>query len=105
VPWLAELGLMTICLTRVLVTSSLVTRVLVKGGVVHQHPVVRQSLVRDRVAELRHSAEASTPMRGEERWHRLVAAGRRGTGWLLIDMGLRLAMPRGGTNHRVARGQ
>ena len=71
----------------------------------HQHPVVLEALARDRVAELRHSASATTHMRGEKRWHRLVAAGRRGTGWLLIDMGLRLALPRGGTNHRVARGQ
>jgi hypothetical protein len=72
---------------------------------VHQHPAVLEALARDRVAELRHSGWATARVRREKRWHGLVAAARRGTGWLLVDMGLRLAVPRGGASRRVARGE
>lgn len=71
----------------------------------NQHPAVLQTLIRQRVAELCQSAEATAHVRREKRWHRLVAATRRGTGWMLVDVGLRLAVPRGATNHRVAGGQ
>jgi len=72
---------------------------------VYQHPAFHQALMRDRVTELRDSAGATAHIGREKRQHELVAAARRGTGWLLVDMGLRLAMPRGGADHRVARGQ
>jgi hypothetical protein len=72
---------------------------------VHQHHAVLEALGRDRVAELRHSARATTPIRREPRRPKFVAAARHGTGWLLVDMGLRLAMPRAGTEHPIARGQ
>ena len=71
----------------------------------HQHPAVLETLVRDRVAELRHSAQATGRMRRVNRWNRLAASIRRGTGWLLVDMGLRLAVPRRARNHRVAGGR
>lgn len=70
----------------------------------HQHPALVEALISDRVAELRNGGWATAHMRRQKRWHELVAAARRGTGWLLVDMGLRLAVPRAGTNRRVARG-
>lgn len=71
----------------------------------HQHPVVLEALMRDQIAERRHSAGATAHVRSNERWHGLVDATRRATGWLLVDVGLRLAVPRGTTNRRVAGGQ
>ena len=65
----------------------------------HQHPAVQDAVVRSRVDELRHSAGVPTSIR---RRFRLVAAARHGTGWLLVDMGLRLAMPRAGAKHSIA---
>ena len=61
--------------------------------------------MRDRVAELRDSAAKTAIIPREPHPHRLVAAIRHATGWLLVDIGLRLAAPRGGTNHPVARPQ
>jgi hypothetical protein len=54
-------------------------------------PAVVEALVRDRVLELRRSADGRTRGRREKRRHRATAA----TGWLLVDVGLRLAVPRG----------
>jgi hypothetical protein len=71
---------------------------------VHQHHALLEALGRDRVAELRHSAGASAHIRREPRWYRPVAAARRQTGWLLVDMGLRLAVPRAGVKPPIARG-
>lgn len=70
----------------------------------HQHPALVEALISDRVAELRQRGRAPAHMRRERRCHGLVAAARRGTGWLLVDMGLRLAVPRAANNHRVALG-
>jgi hypothetical protein len=72
---------------------------------VYQHPVLVDALIRDRVAELRHDAGASACVQTDKRRHKLIAAARRGTGWLLIDMGLRLAMPRTSTNSPITPGQ
>jgi hypothetical protein len=72
---------------------------------VYQHPTLLEALTRDRVAEFRRSAEATGDSRRAKRRHNVVETARRGTGWLLVDLGLRLAMPRGGTNGPVARGQ
>ena len=65
----------------------------------HQHPAVHDAVVRRRVDELRHSAGALTHIR---HGFRLVAAARHGAGWLLVDMGLRLAMPRAGARQSIA---
>lgn len=70
----------------------------------HQHPALVEALIGDRVDELRHSDWATARLRYEKRWHGLVTATRRGTGWLLVDMGLRLAVPRADTDRRVAHG-
>jgi hypothetical protein len=73
---------------------------------VYQHPALLEALMRERAAELRRDGAGETArIRREKRRHKLVAAARHGTGWLLVDMGLRLAVPRGGTNHPVARGR
>jgi len=72
---------------------------------VHQHPAVLETLVRDRVAELRYSARATGRAQRANRRPRVAAAIVRQTGWLLVDVGLRLALPRGASNHRVAGGQ
>jgi len=66
---------------------------------VHQHPAVQDAVVRSRVDELRHTAGA--PTHGRRRF-RFVAAARRGAGWLLVDMGLRLALPSPGAKHSIA---
>ena len=71
----------------------------------HQHPAVLETLMKDRMADLRHSAQLTEHMRRERRWRRFTAATRRGTGWLLVDMGLRLAVPRAATHHRAAGGK
>lgn len=71
----------------------------------HQHPAVLEGLARDRVAELRRSRWQNASMRREKRWHERATAARSGTGWLLVDLGLRLAVPRCGDNGRVIRGQ
>ena len=80
----------------------------------YQHPALLEPLIRDRVAELRQSGPATariaptapvTAIGRHNRRRSLVAAARSGTGWLLVDMGLRLAMPRGGANRPMARGQ
>jgi hypothetical protein len=67
------------------------------------NPVVAQALARERVAELRSSG--ASPPRRRRRPDRAVDAARRAAGWLLVDLGLRLAAPRGAMNRAVARGQ
>lgn len=61
----------------------------------HQHPAIVEALSRDRVAELGNHGLARRGWRPERRRHRVTEVARRGTGWLLIEWGLRLAMPRG----------
>ena len=61
----------------------------------YPHPTIVEALVRDRVLELRQSAVGQARGRREKRRHRVTAAARHGTGWLLVDVGLRLAVPRG----------
>jgi hypothetical protein len=72
---------------------------------VYQHPTVAQALVRARVADLQKKGARRTPHAedGKPR-HRLTDAAARGTGWLLVEAGLRLAVPRRDTSGRVARG-
>ena len=71
----------------------------------YQNPTVAQALVRARVADLRKKGAKRTPQEGQgKRRHRLTDAAARGTGWLLVEAGLRLAVPRRETSGRVARG-
>jgi hypothetical protein len=93
-------------LTRFLVTTSLVTRDLViRRTSVHHHPALAEALVRDRVTELRQSARTAAHFRPQKRRANGIEAARLGVGWLLIEIGLRLATPRGGMNRPMARGQ
>jgi hypothetical protein len=55
-----------------------------------------EALSREHVAELRRSAEARARRERDTRRHSVAEAARHGTGWLLVDLGLRLAAPRGG---------
>jgi hypothetical protein len=68
-----------------------------------QNSGLAQALVRDRVAELHRAAAANGGSQGARR-RQLVAAPRNATGWLLVDLGLRLAAPRHALNHHVVRG-
>jgi hypothetical protein len=72
---------------------------------VYYNPALAGALVRDRVAQLQQSAGATAHPRPRQRRPNVIAAARLGAGWLLIDMGLRLAMPRGGTDRPVTGGQ
>ena len=69
----------------------------------HQHPALVEAMIRDRVAERRQNDQASRRRRHEHRRHRVTEVARRGTGWLLIECGLRLAMPGGAIHGPVTR--
>lgn len=69
----------------------------------HPNPVVVEALVRDRVLELRQSAVGRARGRREQRRRRVAAAARHETGWLLVDVGLRLATPRGAADRPMPR--
>jgi hypothetical protein len=71
---------------------------------VYQHPALLEAMKADHVAELRRCAGTTARLRPQTGERRLVAAARRGAGWLLVDLGLRLAVPRGGGTEPVARG-
>lgn len=71
----------------------------------YHHPALAGALAKDRVAELRRSAEAAARVERKPRSPNVIAAARLRTGWLLVDMGLRLVMPRAGTNRPMAGGQ
>jgi len=66
----------------------------------HQNPTIADALAHDRVLALRQSARTSARAselgRRVTRPRRVTDAARRGTGWLLVDLGLRLAVPRSG---------
>jgi hypothetical protein len=72
---------------------------------VYQHPAVLEALVRDRVVERRLTGTASSRSQREGGRYRVTEVARRGAGWLLVEWGLRLAMPRGAVVRPVARGQ
>jgi hypothetical protein len=72
---------------------------------VYHHPALAGALARDRDAQLRRSAEAAARVERRPRSPSVIAAARLRTGWLLVDMGLRLVMPRAGTNRPMAGGQ
>jgi hypothetical protein len=55
------------------------------------NPFLVQALARDRVAELQHSARASSRVRRTERPSRVADTARQRAGWLLVELGLRLA--------------
>jgi hypothetical protein len=62
----------------------------------YQNPALVEAMARDRIVDLRESAQARATNQSQTRRHRVAEAARVGTGWLLVDLGLRLAAPRGG---------
>jgi hypothetical protein len=71
----------------------------------HQHPALREALARDRVVALRRSGQASPRIERSHRPDRVSNAARRRTGWLLVEVGLRLAVPRSAMTRPGTRGQ
>ncbi|GAA4538327.1 hypothetical protein [Pseudonocardia xishanensis] len=59
------------------------------------HPLVVDGLVRDRHAELRRDIEGARLRRVARAARRRPGPARRRVGWLLVEVGLRLAVPRG----------
>lgn len=59
-----------------------------------QHPALIETLARARTDEIRRAASSTRTARGPVR-RGLRAATRGGAGWLLVELGLRLAVPRG----------
>ncbi len=66
----------------------------------HHHPALVGPVIRERVAGLRHDAESDTDGR---RHARVIEAATQPIGWLLIEAGLRLAVPRGSARYPLAR--
>ncbi|MGH2874081.1 MAG: hypothetical protein ACRDL5_16665 [Solirubrobacteraceae bacterium] len=75
-----------------------------------QHPTLNEYLANDRIAELRRSRQ-DAGLNGRRRRagdrlgprgprRHLLAALRAGTGWLLIEAGLRLTVARGSIDRR-----
>ncbi len=60
----------------------------------HHNPALAQALARERVTELRQGAGTGVQTRRVVPRLRAIEAARRGAGWLLVDVGLRLALPR-----------
>ena len=67
------------------------------------NPALAQALARDRVADLRQAAGPRARRDRDDPRASVILATRRATGWLLVDVGLRLALPRRALNHPVAR--
>jgi hypothetical protein len=71
----------------------------------YQNPDLVQALARDHLAELRRAAQRSGRGRHGNRRRSIFLASRQATGWLLVDLGLRLAVPRGVVVHALAHGR
>jgi hypothetical protein len=62
------------------------------------NPALAQALASDRSADLRQAAAPRVrPPRDDHRAN-VILATRRATGWMLVDVGLRLAVPQRGLN-------
>jgi hypothetical protein len=72
---------------------------------VHHNPALARAIARDRVSDLRQSAWTPGHLRARKRRLDGIETVRLGAGWLLIEMGLRLAVPRGGINRPASGGQ
>jgi hypothetical protein len=69
----------------------------------YQNSGLVRAIAADRAADLRQAAGPRAADRGDRSGDRAIQTARRATGWLLVELGLRLALPRGGRKHRVAR--
>jgi hypothetical protein len=68
-----------------------------------RHPALARALATQRSAELQKIAQPRFATRSQQRRMRAVQAARRDAGWLLVDLGLRLALPRRTRPRPVAR--
>jgi hypothetical protein len=68
-------------------------------------PTLMEMLARNRGDELRRHAQKATVRRRSSDPRRAIASARSGTGWLLVDLGLRLTVPRNTMRRPVARGR
>jgi hypothetical protein len=59
-----------------------------------QNPGLARAMADDRAMHLRQSAPAGSRDRRRSSPRHVVRAVRRAAGWLLVDLGLRLALPR-----------
>jgi hypothetical protein len=69
------------------------------------HPALAEALTGERTVELRRSAQANPYRRRPTRRLRVGETARRGAGWLLVDIGLRLALPRRAMHGPAPRGE
>jgi hypothetical protein len=67
----------------------------------YQCPSLVQALARDRLAELQRTGRPGARRNGPRQ--AVIATARNRTGWLLVAIGLRLAVPRGPTNGPLQR--
>jgi hypothetical protein len=68
-----------------------------------QHPILVEALAQDRVAERQRGARPTR--RGREPRRPLIATAKIRTGWLLVEIGFRLAAPSGAMNRTAPRRQ
>ncbi len=71
----------------------------------HRHPALSEALVRDRAVELRRSGMSSLRDPRMHQTDHVSGAARRRTGWLLVEVGLWLAVPRSAMSRPGARGE
>ena len=69
----------------------------------HHHPALVGPVIREQVAALRHDAELDADGRHHAPGRRVIEAATQPIGWLLIEVGLRLAVPRGSARYPLAR--
>ena len=69
----------------------------------HHHPYLVSSLIREHVAGLQSEAGAKADRPHHPRGLGIIGAVTRPIGWALVEVGLRLAVPRGSGRHPLAR--
>lgn len=69
----------------------------------HHHPAIVGPVIREQVAGLHHDAKLDADGRHDPAGRRVIAAATQPIGWLLIEVGLRLAVPRGSARYSLAR--
>lgn len=69
----------------------------------HHHAALVGPVIREQIAELHHDAELDADGRRDARGRLGIAAARQPIGWLLIEVGLRLALPRSSARYSLPR--
>jgi hypothetical protein len=70
---------------------------------VQQNPELLRALIRDRQSDLQRTAEATARRQYDSGPGSHIETARNAAGWLLIDLGLRLAMQRNPIHPSAAR--